>query len=27
VIVAAGVGIAIKTHRENSNHPTSTSVS
>ena len=27
VIVAAGLGIAIKTHRENSNHPTGTSVS
>ncbi len=27
VIVAAGVGIAIKTHRENSNHSTGTSVS
>ena len=27
VIVAAGVGIAIKTHRENSNHSTVTSVS
>ena len=27
VIIAAGVGIAIKTHRENSNHSTGTSVS
>ena len=27
VIIAAGVGIAIKTHRENLNHPTGTSVS
>ena len=27
VIIAAGVGIAIKTHRENSNHSTDTSVS
>ena len=27
VIVAAGVGIAIKTHRENSNHPSVSSVS
>ncbi len=26
VIIAAGVGIAIKTHRENSNHPTGTPV-
>ena len=26
VIIAAGVGIAIKTHRENSNHPTDTPV-
>ena len=27
VIIAAGVGIAIKTHRENSNHSTGNSVS
>ena len=27
VIIAAGVGIAIKTHRENSKHSTGTSVS